>query len=110
MFNSYNIAFTESNGCQIGCCFTRFTTFKWLNLPGVSGLKRFLTIESSLKVIKNTFYFMLKALFFLEISTFLSWLFGYFEKWLDKKAMVNFEIYDIADCKTNNSIHILPNI
>ena len=47
--------------------------------------------EIPLKVIKNAFYFMLKALFVLEIFTFLSWLFGYVEKRLDKKAMVNFK-------------------
>ena len=50
------------------------------------------------KMMKNTaFYFMLKALFVFEIFTFLSWLFGYVEKWLDKKAVVNFKIYDFTD-------------
>ena len=42
---------------------------------------------------KNDFYFMLKALFILEISKFLCWLFDYLEKQFDKKAMVNFKIY-----------------
>ena len=45
---------------------------------------------------------MLKALFVLEIFTFLSCLFGYVEKWLDKKAMVNFKIYDFTDWTRNN--------
>ena len=36
---------------------------------------------------KHAFYFMLKSPFVLEIFTFLSWLFGYAEKRLDKKAM-----------------------
>ena len=36
---------------------------------------------------------MLKAPFVLEIFKFFSLLFGYVEKWLDKKAMVNFKIY-----------------
>ena len=36
--------------------------------------------ERRLKMIKNTFYFMLKALFVLEIFTFLSLLIGYVEK------------------------------
>ena len=40
---------------------------------------------------KNAFYFMLKALFVLEILTFLSHVFGYLEKQVDKKAMVNFK-------------------
>ena len=37
-------------------------------------------IESSLKVIKNAFYFILKALFVLKIFKFLSRLFGLVEK------------------------------
>ena len=36
---------------------------------------------------------MLKALFIL---------FGYVKNWLDKKAMVNFIIYDFADWRRNN--------
>ena len=34
-------------------------------------------IESPLKMIKNAFYFILKALFVLKIFKFLSWLFGH---------------------------------
>ena len=52
---------------------------------------------------KNTFYFMLKTLFVLEIFTFLSLLFGYVEKQLDKKAMVNFKIFDVTEWETNNN-------
>ena len=52
-------------------------------------------------MMKNAFYFMLKTLFVLEIFTFLSRLFSYTEKQIDKKVMVTFKIYDIADCKTN---------
>ena len=66
------------------------------------GLKQFLTIESPLKMIKNSFYFMLKALFVLEIFIFLSWLFSYVEKWLDKKGMANFKLYDFPDWTTYN--------
>ena len=51
---------------------------------------------------ENALYFMLKALFILEIFTFFSWLFGYVGKWLDKKAMVNFKIYDVTHGPTNN--------
>ena len=51
---------------------------------------------------KNVFYFMLKALFVLEIFTFLSWLFGYTEKRLEKKVKVNSKIYNITDWTTNN--------
>ena len=46
---------------------------------------------------KNAFYFMLIALFVLKVFTFLSRLFGYVEKRFDKKAMVNFKIYDVTD-------------
>ena len=44
---------------------------------------------------ESAFYFMLKALFVLKIFTYLSWLFGYVEKRLDKKAKVNLKIYDV---------------
>ena len=33
----------------------------------LSGLRQFLTIESPLKIMKNTFYFRLRSLFVLEI-------------------------------------------
>ena len=39
---------------------------------------------------KNAFYFMLKALFVLEVFRFLYRIFGFVEKRLDKKAMANF--------------------
>ena len=45
---------------------------------------------------------MLKALFVLEILTFLLELFGYVEKRLVKKAMSNFKVHDVADWRTNN--------
>ena len=57
--------------------------------------------ELPLKMMKNSFYSTLKALFFLEIFTFLSWLFGYLENRLDLKAMVNFKNFDVTD-PTNN--------
>ena len=37
----------------------------------ISGLRQFLAIESSFNIMKNTFYFMLKALSISEIFTFL---------------------------------------
>ena len=51
-----------------------------------------MTIASPLKKMKIAF--MLKVIFVLEILSFLSWRFGYVEKRLDKKAMVNFKIYE----------------
>ena len=44
---------------------------------------------------------MSKALFPLEILRLLPLLFGYVKKWLDKKAKVNFKIYDVTDWTTN---------
>ena len=38
----------------------------------LSGLKQFLVTESPLKIMKNAFYFILKALFVLKIDMFLS--------------------------------------
>ena len=65
-------------------------------------LRQFLTAECPLKMMNNTFYFRLKALFVPEIITFLSWLFGYVEERLDKKATVNFKIYDGTDWTPDN--------
>ena len=45
---------------------------------------------------------MLKTFFILEIFTCFSWLFHYAEKRFDKKAKVNFEIYDVTDPPINN--------
>ena len=53
-------------------------------------------------MMKNAIYLMLKVLFVYEMFTFLSWLFGYIEKRLTKKAMVNFKIYDVTDWTSNN--------
>ena len=59
---------------------------------------------------KNAFYFMLQTLSVLEIFTFLSCLFCYVEKWLDEKAVINFNIYDVTDWKANNdNTHITHN-
>ena len=52
-------------------------------------------------MMKNAFYFMLKALFLIEIFTFLYCIFGKLEKRLDKKTMVNFKIHDVTDWITN---------
>ena len=41
--------------------------------------------ESLLKIMKNTFYFTLQALFVLRIFKFLSWICGHTEKQLDEK-------------------------
>ena len=83
----------------------------WSILKGsVSGLRQFLTIENPLKMMKNTFYFMLKVFFVFEIFTILSWHLGYAEKRLDKKALVNYKICDVTDWTINNyNTHITQN-
>ena len=50
-------------------------------------------------MMKNDFYFMLKAIFVLE--SFVK-SFGYEENQLDKKVVINFKIYDVSDCTANN--------
>ena len=78
----------------------------------LSGLRQFLAAKIPLKMIKNAFYFTSKAIFVLNIFTFLSWLFSHAAKWLDKKDKVNFEFYGITAWLTNSlvNIQILPNI
>ena len=49
----------------------------------------------------NAFYVILKALFVLKIFKFLSLFFGHVGKRLDKKARVNFKIYDVTTWLTN---------
>ena len=51
----------------------------------LSGLRPFLATGSPLKMMKNAFYFTLKALFVLQIFKLLSWLFGHVAKRFDKK-------------------------
>ena len=52
-------------------------------------------------MMKNASYLVLKALFVLKVFKFLSFL-SHVGKRLDKKAKVNFKIYDIATWETNN--------
>ena len=68
----------------------------------LSSLRPFVTTDSLLKMMEITFYFMLKAHFILKVFTFLPRLFGYVEKWLDKKVTDDFKIHHITDWKTNN--------
>ena len=49
----------------------------------LSGLRPYLANESPLKIMKNAFYFSLKAPFVLKIFKLLSLLFGHVEKRLD---------------------------
>ena len=49
----------------------------------LSSLRQFLVSESPLKMMRDAFYFTLKACLVLKIFTFLSWIFGQVEKRLD---------------------------
>ena len=51
-------------------------------------------------MMKNVFLFDVTSSFRSEIFTFLSWLFDYVEKRLDKKVKVNSKIYDVTDWTT----------
>ena len=63
-------------------------TNKWFeltsDLPKKFGL--FASLKAFVKMMKNAFYFILKALFVLKIFKFLSWLFGHVERtaWLER--------------------------
>ena len=65
-----------SNGTSSFTCFGHFNVFK----NALYGLRQFLITESPWKMMKNAFYFTLKAFFVLKIFKFLSWLFGQAEK------------------------------
>ena len=67
-----------------------------------SGLRQFLATESLLKIMKNAFYFTLKAFFVPKIFKFLSWFFGHVVKLLDYKDKANFKIHDVTTWLTNN--------
>ena len=64
-------------------------TFTWLSSlyspfkDALSGLTQYLANESNLEMMKNAFYFTLKAIFVLKMFRFLSSLFGHIEKQLD---------------------------
>ena len=71
---------------------------KYWTKGAISGLRQVLAIESPLKMMKNAFYLTSEALFVLKIFKFLSWLFGYVAKWLDKKDKFNFKFYTVFYC------------
>ena len=73
---------------------------EWLG--ALSCLRQILGIESSLRMMKNTFYFTSKVPFVLNIIKFLSWLFGDIAKRLDKEDKVNFKFYDVTAWLTND--------
>ena len=58
---------------------------------GLTGVRHFLATESSLKMMKNAFYFILKPLSVLKIFKIFSWLSGHVEKRLDKERWDQFQ-------------------
>ena len=83
----------------------------WFLKSAHSGLRQFLTTESPLKMMKNVFYFTIKALFVLKISKVLSWRFGHTEKNnLSRKISLISKFMTSQQGKETILIHILPNI
>ena len=79
-----------------------------IGLPAPKKVALISSNETSLKMMRNAFYLMLKALFVLEIFSFLSCLFGYGVKRLDKQAKVNLKIYVVTDWTADITITICP--
>ena len=73
-------------------------------------MRQSLAAENTLKMKKNAFHFMFKALFVLEVFQILSWGFGHVQKWLDKKVKVNFKIYDVIDWQQVIAILMMSSI
>ena len=76
----------------------------------LSGLRQLLSNDSPLKLMKNVFYFMLIAIFVLEIFTFLSWLFGYVKIGMMKKLRLISKFMTSQTGQQIIPIHIFPNI
>ena len=76
----------------------------------LSGLKQSLTIESSLEMMKNNFYLMLKAPFIHGAFTFLSWLFGYVVGATLWGAMVDFGVCGVRGCAADDCGMVLSGV
>ena len=55
-------------------------------------------------MMKNAFYFTLKAFFVLKTFDFLSSLLGHVEKRLDQKDKVNLKLYDVTNWKISQEV------
>ena len=82
--------------------FQRLCFWKEIVKGTLSGLRQILVAKSPFKMMKNAFYFTLKAIFILEIFKFLFWLFGHVGKRLDKKPKINSKIYDVTNWVTDS--------
>ena len=81
---------------------------KFLKGP-LSGLRQFLT-ESPLKLMKNAFYSMSKALFVLKIFKFLSWILVMYQNGLIEKLRLISNFMTSQPGYQTIATHILPNI
>ena len=85
-----NINYSHSLLCEIkSTLWNKHESFQYMFKVGLSFSKKSYVIcfiESPLNIMKNDFYFILKVLFVLKISKFLSWLFGHVGKkaWLER--------------------------
>ena len=70
----------------------------------------FLASESPLKMMKNAFYFNLRALFVLKIFKFLSWLFSHAGNSLCRKKRLISKLMASQSGKHTITIHITPDI
>ena len=84
----------------------------WLKvgLPPSNKICVICLIERSLKMMKNYFYFILKALFVLKIFKFLSRLFGHAKNGLIRKIRSASKFMTSQPGLQTIAIHILPNI
>ena len=61
-------------------------------------------------MMKNAYYFTLKAIFVLKIFKFLSWGSGQVEKRLHWKDKIVFKVHDVTTWEKTITMYILPNI
>ena len=76
----------------------------------LSGLRQLLPTERPLKMMKNAFYFTLKAIFVLNIFKFLPWPFGHVENSLIRRIELISKFMTSQPGKQTIAIQILPNI
>ena len=92
----------------------KWTLYKWCNIKvGLSPSEKTCLIcfnESPLKIMENTFCFILKALFVFKIFKFLPWRFGHVEKSFIRKIRLISTFIASQPGQQTITIRILPNI
>ena len=94
-----------------GFCQFNWVTFQYWASSNLflTAHSQFLAMESPLKVMKNTFYFIWKALVVHKIFRCLSWIYCYVETRLIKKKRLIFKFVTSQPGKQAIAIHILSN-